>query len=187
MQSYKHSPLERLSSRMTPERIERFWSKSVLRENGCLEWTGAKHERGYGLFQAGQNPGGLFRAHRIAYFLTYGIADESLLVCHRCDNTSCINPNHLFLGTSLDNNHDMLQKNRDVRTYGEQNPMSKLTRDKVRSIYLDGRTNREIAAEYGVAASLASLIRTRRIWANETSDLPAIPRRRSGPKVALTA
>ena len=81
----------------------------------------------------------------------------------------------------------MLQKNRDVRTYGEQNPMSKLTRDKVRSIYLDGRTNREIAAEYGVAASLASLIRTRRIWANETSDLPAIPRRRSGPKVALTA
>jgi hypothetical protein len=88
----------------------------------------------------------------------------------------------LFLGTPKDNVDDMIKKGRKVVANGELNAMSKLTSNKVRSIFQDQRTNREVAFEYGISSSLVSMIRHRKIWAEATSNLPDNIKRKTGPK-----
>lgn len=85
----------------------RFWSK-VSKSEGCWEWTAALRS-GYGVFYA---DGRLHRAHRVSWEIANGPIAEGLLVCHRCDNRRCVRPDHLFLGTSTDNNRDMTEKGR---------------------------------------------------------------------------
>ncbi len=80
---------------------KRFWSKVDVREAGeCWEWLACKTEDGYGRFWIDPR---LWQAHRVAWVLTYGPIPEGLHCCHHCDNTSCCNPYHLFLGTDKDN------------------------------------------------------------------------------------
>jgi hypothetical protein len=89
--------------------IELFKTRYEISENGCWNWTWKKDKDGYGQFHARPNHQ---RAHRFAYEVFYGEFDYNLLVCHKCDNPSCVNPKHLFLGTNKDNINDMLKKNR---------------------------------------------------------------------------
>ena len=100
---------------------ERFWSK-VDRSGGpdaCWEWTGAKNN-GYGWFKC---DGKSRRASRVVWELEHGDIPGGLLVCHHCDNRACVNPAHLFLGTALDNNLDMIRKLRDgPRVHPERRP-----------------------------------------------------------------
>lgn len=82
------------------------------RVNGdCIEFTGAKNHLGYG--KVGFK-GKVYLAHRLSYFFTFGDIPENLMVCHKCDNRICINPDHLFLGTAKDNTADMINKGRRV-------------------------------------------------------------------------
>jgi hypothetical protein len=162
--------------------VEAFWSRvDVGNEDACWNWTGPKTDRSYGLYAP--LPGVLLRAHRVAYALHNGGIDDAMLVCHRCDNPSCCNPKHLFLGTNSDNMRDMVAKGRNNSINGERNPSAKLTAEQVRAIYLDPRTNRQIAEAYGVTSSLASLIRHRKIWAEATTDLPKLSRRKTGKRL----
>src|SRR5882762_2045859 len=86
----------------------RFWNRVKKIKGGCWLWLGAKDARGYGRVGADQAEGGGTRlSHRVAYELTHGKIESSLFVCHSCDNPSCCNPKHLFVGTALDNNRDM--------------------------------------------------------------------------------
>ena len=166
--------------------VDDFWSRvDIGAEDSCWNWLGAKTARGYGLYAP--MPGVLLRAHRVAYGLHNGGVDDGMFVCHKCDNPSCSNPNHLFLGTPKDNIDDMIQKGRNVVMLGEANPMSKLSREAVRRMFQDRRTNSAIASEYGVSSSLVSLIRRRRVWRNATSDLPDAPTRVYGPRTITTA
>lgn len=81
----------------------------VNKENVCWEWTGSILSSGYGRMTIN---GVTFRAHRLSAMIHFGEFDNSLLVCHVCDNKICVRPDHLFLGTHQDNMRDMSNKNR---------------------------------------------------------------------------
>ena len=115
---------------LTSGDIEKFYNKIRRNKpNDCLIYIGCKDKDGYGLPRVGKKH---IRAHRIAWFLAYGKIPEGLCVLHKCDNTSCVNPKHLFLGSDRDNNKDMINKQRNA--YGEKNGGSKLTENQVLDI-----------------------------------------------------
>lgn len=89
---------------------DRFWQR-VRKTETCWLWTGYRNDNGYG--QVGFN-GHVRLAHRVAYTLAFGIIPEGMDVLHHCDNPSCVRPDHLFLGTQLDNIRDRDTKGRGV-------------------------------------------------------------------------
>jgi len=94
----------------------------------CIEFKGAKNDRGYG---QRKYKGKTMGAHRAAYIETHGEIPEGLVVMHSCDNPPCVNLDHLSLGTRADNNADMAAKGRSPR--GENHVHSILTEDNVRT------------------------------------------------------
>ena len=95
--------------------IDRFWSKvdKTSNPNGCWEWIGHKNKHfGYGRF--GFNNKRIL-VHRFSYLLHFGKITTDLKVLHKCDNSLCVNPSHLFLGTQLDNIKDRETKNRTAK------------------------------------------------------------------------
>lgn len=93
--------------------LSRFWSCVDVNGNrgSCWEWKLCPSAVGYGRIGY-QNL--VFYAHRIAWIVTHGLIPEGLLVCHKCDNRLCCNPDHLFLGSRLDNVQDMVTKGRNA-------------------------------------------------------------------------
>ena len=102
-------------------REDRFWAKvdhdgptpdHVPELGPCWIWTASKDSRrwkGYGFFWDGKRQRS---AHRFSWELAYGAVADGMFVLHRCDNPSCIRPEHLFLGTHQDNMHDRDLKHR---------------------------------------------------------------------------
>lgn len=150
--------------RMLDNRSAARFQEKVHMASACWEWTGHKSDQGYGVFGIGKRK---YYAHRIAYEQTLGAIPSKLCVCHHCDNRSCVNPAHLFLGTVRDNNLDMVAKGRASGgvsgannpqrkrpPYGERNPRHKLAAVDVLAIRrryaLGGCTLRSLATEYGV-------------------------------------
>lgn len=105
------------AERADATRAERFWSK-VDRSGECWLWTGSSRgSNNYGQFAV--TPKRSVAAHRFAYELTHGPIPDGMLVCHTCDTPRCVRPEHLWLGTPLDNHDDMKAKGRSPR--GEAN------------------------------------------------------------------
>ena len=102
---------------------EDVWKKIDIKSDDdwwrCWEWMGGLFNSGYGAFSILHKS---YRVHRIVYEQTIGPIPDGLLVCHSCDNPSCCNPNHLWLGTSKDNVVDREQKGRGKRLCGIQHP-----------------------------------------------------------------
>lgn len=147
---------------------DKFWAK-VDKSGECWMWTGAKN-KGYGMVRRREFNQYQVQAHRYAWFLTHGEWPE-LFVCHRCDNPSCVNPAHLFLGTAQDNFDDMRSKGRERHraVRGELQGSAKLTAVKViriRKLAAKGLTHQEIADQFGVDRSNISIIVRRKGWAH---------------------
>jgi hypothetical protein len=113
---HRHAPeviakLRAASSTKRTTLPERFWAR-VRKGAGCWSWTGTVARVGYGVIGRGSRQEGLAYSHRLAYVLLVGPIPEGLYVLHKCDNRRCVRPDHLFLGTHLDNVADMVRKGR---------------------------------------------------------------------------
>lgn len=127
----------------------------------CIEWTGAADKDGYGTVKLKGRR--VFKAHRLSYTLNIGPVPDGLMVCHRCDNTKCVNPDHLFLGTAKDNKTDCVSKRRHVKG-SELYWKAKLSEDDVRRIRSDTRSSYDVGPEYGVTPNTVQNVRARRTW-----------------------
>lgn len=98
---------------MKPNGVEEFWAK-VDRSNlsGCWIWLRGKDGDGYGMFSWKNKT---TKAHRFSYELEYGEIPEGMIIRHNCDNTSCVNPKHLVLGTHADNAKDRETRGRGIK------------------------------------------------------------------------
>jgi hypothetical protein len=137
-----------------------------ITESECWEYTGYRKEGGYGTFKiyvkSFHPQKRTFAAHRVAWAFYNGEDPGEMFVCHKCDNPSCINPDHLFLGTPLENTQDMLNKGRGAIFSGENNPSCRLSEGLVGEIVemiRKGKSNKEIAQSVPVSHSQVSLIR----------------------------
>lgn len=120
----------------------RFWQKVDKKtEDECWNWLAAVDKEGYGQFwDPERRTMGL--AHRFSFELHNGKLNRpkglygavGTIVRHKCDNTSCVNPNHLLDGSQDDNMQDMKERGRAPKNQGELNPNAKLTDDQIREI-----------------------------------------------------
>ena len=130
-----------------------------INSDGCWNWTGSRNSEGYGNTMIGSRRDGSRRtakAHRVSFFIFTGISPEGYDVCHKCDNPSCINPNHLFLGTEKDNMRDMVRKGRESRLPSEKCSSTKLTKDQVieaKQLKRHGTSYYLLAKMFGVSKS----------------------------------
>lgn len=164
---------------MNDEIVRRFWSR-VKRgtPTECWPWIAYRNCKGYGLFWDGERT---TAAHRFAYRLKHG-AYSSQLVCHRCDNPPCCNPDHLFAGTDSDNVRDSVAKGRRAHIFGENNNRVILTLKQVieiRERYAAGEYAIELAEKFGVSQPTISAICSGRNW--KTAPGP-ITKRKRGPR-----
>ncbi len=141
---------------------EKRFLEKVVKSDGCWTWIGARHSKGYGMFAL---DGGHTTAHRAAYKIFVGEIPDRMLVCHKCDNRRCVNPEHMFLGSPKDNSEDMANKGRS--THGKKNPRAKLSDEQVCAIReraAQGARQRQIASDFGICQQMVSLIVRRANW-----------------------
>lgn len=137
------------------ELIARFWS-NVDKSGECWIWTGNRDDGGYGRLGFNYKQ---YKAHRLSYDMEYGGLAPGMVICHHCDNPSCVRPTHLFKGTQADNMRDRYRKGR----YGKLviPPLDSLLPPdqaaEVRAIWSnpDHPPARELAQQFGV--TLAAL------------------------------
>ena len=175
---------------LTQKDIDRFWGK-VNKDTSdvfynkicCWVWIAGRNNKGYGVFQVGRKPE---LAHRVAWVISNGEILDDLHVLHHCDNPSCVNLSHLFLGTELDNARDKETKGRgnhasgnrsgrytrpERTSRGENHGMSKLTWEQVREIRrryrwggIGGDSLKTLSLVFGVDSSVIHDIVRNRTW-----------------------
>lgn len=130
--------------------------------SGCWLWEGALVS-GYGF---GWDPETKTRVkvHRFVYQRAKGEIPDGLWVLHSCDTPSCVNPDHLFLGSALDNSHDMHRKGRNRQPVGKDHTQAKLTEDDVRLIRASTLSYAALGIQFGVHEQTIYRIRARKRW-----------------------
>lgn len=158
----KRNELHQLVRGKSPE--ERF-EIYVERSDGCWRWRGNITVWGYGLLTFDNKP---MLAHRLSYLLHRGEIPRGLCVLHKCDNRSCTNPDHLFLGTRAENVTDMDAKGRRQTITrmipGMGHPRAKLNDEDVRSIRLSQESDTAMAQKLGVSRATIHAARRGKTW-----------------------
>jgi hypothetical protein len=150
-----------------------FWEQ-VDKSGECWLWLGTKDQDGYGSFYQNYHN---YRAHRVAYTLTFGSIPQGLMVLHQCNNPSCVNPAHLEVGTSRDNMLHCIRSGRHVwQTHpecaqsGEKRSNAKLRVEQVlaiRDLYSQGGySHRRLGEMFGVSHTVIQRIIAGKDWAN---------------------
>jgi len=143
-----------MPKQMTPWQV-RLWKRvAVGWEGECWPFEGYCHPtRGYGQMGLGSRDQGLGETHRLAYEFFFGQIPQGMCVCHQCDNPSCCNPNHLFLGSHADNMADMKRKGRGSGAIGSANRNFRISHTEVeemKELVSAGMTKVAVADRYGV-------------------------------------
>lgn len=157
--------------------LQRFFDRVEAKEGGCWEWIGHLNHHGYGMMSVDYRQ---YPAHRISYFMHFGIDPQRFVLLHACDNPPCVNPLHLHLGTQGDNVRDCAAKGRighgprhgtktcPERYRGENSSHAKITDQQVieiRKMYIPGIiSQRTIAEMYGLCQQTVHEIITNQIW-----------------------
>jgi hypothetical protein len=129
-------------------------------ENGCWNCIShAKNIKGYPhLIRNGKQ----WIMSRYIYTQIHGQIPDGMYVCHKCDNPSCINPEHLFLGTQTDNMQDMVNKGRQL--CGSLNGNSKLTAIEAKEIKYSALSGVNLAKMFNVSTTQVSDIKNGKRW-----------------------
>jgi hypothetical protein len=137
---------------------DKFWSFVIKKgKDDCWVWLGTLYTQGYGRFY--HHSLKETKAHRVSYLLHFGEIPKNSLICHKCNNHKCVNPNHLYAGTNDDNMKDLSVSG---ILKGENNPASKLTENlilQIRKEYLkSGITTRFLSKKHNVSQGLISKV-----------------------------
>lgn len=184
----------KLVPKLSDIQYNNFWTKVNLTSDDkmCWEWLAAIDVSGYGTFAIQHNrKRESHKAHRVSFFLKYGQIKKGYLICHSCDNRKCVNPDHLFEGTTRDNCLDMISKGRDKHDTGdshwsrknpakvrrgEDNNKSKLKTETVLNIRLKGNQMLQdanfrklviynlLSIEFFISETVIRRILKRQIW-----------------------
>lgn len=132
----------------------------MAEKDKCVLWQGAKNKAGYGVTWFKNK---WEYAHRAV-----ANARKGDVVRHICDNPSCVNPDHLQIGTHKDNSQDMVNKNRQVK--GSKSHLAKLNEDTVRQIKLCNglMSSRKCAGRFNISKTNVLDIWHNRIWKHVT-------------------
>jgi hypothetical protein len=161
-----------MEDKMKPNSLEAaievdLWSKADIRGvDECWEWKGRVH-KGRPVYVSASSP----VAARTAYALYYEKHPGEMLVLHSCDNGICVNPGHLFLGTTQDNIADKVSKGRQAK--GSMFGRAKVNEGQVAEIlerYTCGGGHRELAAEFGIPRTCVYSIAQRKTWKHVPCD-----------------
>lgn len=134
--------------------------RSVVADSGCWEWQGAKFA-GYG--RLGKKCKG-WPAHAYSFVAHGGAIPKGMQVNHKCHNRGCVNPEHLYAGTQLQNMADMREAGREVVARGEAIGTARLTAEQALAVYKSSGVARVVAQVFGVSESIVYAIRKKKIW-----------------------
>jgi hypothetical protein len=138
-----------------PSDIDRFWSH-VDKSGECWTWTAFRNKTGYGMARWREQS---TLANRVAWEISHGAIPEGLFVCHHCDNPSCVNPSHLFLGTNADNVRDKVAKGRQYKRLTIEQV------NEIRRLFKAKEMNRgELAKRFGVSHTTICAVVDYRLW-----------------------
>lgn len=151
------------------------------RRSECWLWTGALDSRGRGRVW---RDGKITIHHRAVWEILVGPIPQGALLCHHCDNPTCANPTHLYVGDGKTNVRDMFSRGRHWTqreperaravgvlngakndwARGESNPKARLTADQVSEIAASADKTKLLAARYGVNRTTIQRIRRGAAW-----------------------